>query len=338
MFAVAVINLTLGLGDERLALPVHVKQTSLGEVNIDHYWLDVRTLYGQRNRPATTHSAVLAVYRYMCEREHEFFSTATTETYLLAALLPTVRANGSRRVFADARLPGSSTKRQKVQIEELEEILRASRSASISRQQFYDTSLSLLGRPEFTENEQLAYLKLTTELFRGTHRLYRGEHDAALARLKDNWAKLNRQYGRRRGCEVEKIALDALSYECRAAFYRCYSALWCKLIPYLAENHGLTNESLSFLRLWHLEALDMGHIYRLFHGNIIGLHPAGTILTTSPTARSVVSEWLLDPASDERFGRILNAILLAIHHYSEQRTEKNSGRRFATGLVSSRLY
>lgn len=334
----AVINLTLGLGNERLALPVHVKQTSLGEVHVDHYWLDVRTLYGQRNRPATTHSAVLAVYRYMCEREHEFFSTATTETYLLAALLPAVRPNGSRRVFADARLPGSSTKEREDQTGELEEVLCTCSALSISRQQFYDTSLSLLGRPEFTENEQLAYLELTTQLFRGTYRLYRGEHDAALARIKDNWAQLNRQYGRRRGCEVEKVALDALSYECRAAFHRCYSALWCKLIPYLAENYGLTNESLNFLRLWHLEALDPGHIYRLFHGNVIGLHPAGTSLMTSPIARSVLGEWLLDPASDERFGRILNAILLAIHHYSEQRTEKNSGRRFGTRLMSSRHY
>lgn len=141
-----------------------------------------------------------------------------------------------------------------------------------------------------------------------------------------------RRIGRRGGHALDKQVLDILSYECRAAFHRCYSAGCWDLIPRLTLKYHLSPANQCFLHFWHLdhcsESAQGPHaMFHLFHGHIFALHPAGAALLQSPTGRDLLATWLQEPESAAAFGRLLHAIFVTLHRYVEQRETGASNRR-----------
>ena len=114
--------------------------------------------------------------------------------------------------------------------------------------------------------------------------------------------------------------LDVLSYEARAAFHQCYSALWFELLPRLVDRHGLDALGREFHELWHLDQIrepEPGARVHLFHGHVFALHPAGGLLLGTPAGSDRVGAWLTAGEDrEEAFERLLHALFLTVHHYA----------------------
>ncbi|HEY4261960.1 MAG TPA: hypothetical protein VGM98_17445 [Schlesneria sp.] len=249
------------------------------------------------------------------------------ERYLLASLVPYVRAEGSRTIFADAFLKKMSQVKQSATIRAFEsDILRPTRSARLSRRTFSNQVWELLGRTKFpatiqdTYNEQLALTLDEACLL-----LSSGDLDAAAALALKEWRRLMRCIGRRAGNSEQKIALDVISYEARAALHHCYSVTWLALIYAFEQTGEIDPISAAFLRFWH--TVDEGaDSVTLFHGHVFALHPATGPFILSRTGRALLGEWFQNSDSMEIFERLLNGIFLALMHYHTQRDDARDNR------------
>ncbi|WP_166830626.1 hypothetical protein [Thalassoroseus pseudoceratinae] len=136
------------------------------------------------------------------------------------------------------------------------------------------------------------------------------------------WKTILKQIGRRRGKALEKQVLDILSYECRTALHRCYSAVWDALLPYLGWQYDLTDKCKAFHQLWHYDHCTPSNEYErinfhLFHGHIFALHPAcGPVLRTQ-TGQELFGEWLQEGTLSS-YHRVLHALAVAVGFYAEQ--------------------
>jgi hypothetical protein len=114
---------------------------------------------------------------------------------------------------------------------------------------------------------------------------------------------------------------------------RCYSAAWdMLLLPHLTQAYPLSVETITFLRLWHLDQAsesNLGEVayFHLFHGHAFTLHPATALFLSSPTRRELVGNWLATGYSDRAFGRLLHGVLIAVFHYAGIRDDTIQRRR-----------
>jgi hypothetical protein len=115
--------------------------------------------------------------------------------------------------------------------------------------------------------------------------------------------------------------IDILSLECRAALNRCYLAVWCLLLPHLANRYQLSEESIAFHRFWHLDQCqptnDHGGLFHLFHGHTFALHPGAGLLLLTKTGSELMGQWLTKPVAGHAFERLLHAMCTAMGKYSE---------------------
>ncbi len=336
------------------------KRTVLGDVNIDQFWMHQHGLYGERNQESRNRRAIIDYFWALCMRHGTILEQAVRESYLLAELLPYARSNGSRRVFADATLtrPEHMGERNEEVVAELERLLQASRDKELSKIAFRDHTANLLGPPEYEPQVWERYGQFCRELFEdASQALLRADREA-VSIVVGRWAEKMRTIGRRGGHELEKEVLDIMSYECRAALHRAYSAVWCGLLPHLADKYEISGESLAFHRFWHLDQCEESNqpdeaYFHLFHGHIFALHPACGAFMLTRTGPELVGEWLKDLESETTFPRLLHGLFVAMHHYAgrnqvyaflrkkeskpdtvsdmvafeEQLTEQRSGRR-----------
>lgn len=141
--------------------------------------------------------------------------------------------------------------------------------------------------------------------------------------------------------------LDVLSYECRAAFHRCYSAVWLELLREngpLQSGHGLGVPDMCFLCLWHLD-----HNWssgrsdancHLFHGHIPSLHPAFSLLVQTQAGRELIGNYIsCEPEAKrlEAFAKLLHAALLAVYIYMDKRELLAEERRSALPMDPEQL-
>ena len=320
-------DLHFPVGTATFSLPLQRKALKLGNTTVEQFWIDSRSLYGQRNRPAGVHSTMLAIYWEVCSASGAISEADTKETYLLASLLPKMRANGSQRVFLDARVKRDAKRKQET-LRELNSLILASNHQRMTGIDFQAATLAALGRPEYSTEERNAYLLLSTDLLREASLELRRDRSRALASLFDSWARLQRRFGRRAEVRSEKTALDALSYEARAAFHRCYSTAWQFVLPALDRQFSLPNATKRFSEFWHHEhGSDVANLlrFRLFHGHIFALHPAAAGMIQTKAGSQALDEWLQD-SSEVRTERLLQAFLVAMHHYAGVREDYNSNR------------
>jgi len=327
---VGIVKETLRAGDREFTFELHRKQDKFADVEIDHWWLDQRTLYGQRN--TRRRIAPLAdCFWALCEGAATTSERDVQESYILAKLIPYARSNAARGVFQDAR-PGRlrDPKRRREFFEELERTITQGCAQPIDVLGFHRTTADLLGPPEYDNQDRDRYAEFAAELLdRSCASLQRG-NKAAWTMARKKWKDALSKWGRRAGHEAEKRVLNAFSYECRAAVHRCYSALWDELSWLLFQKHALSEANLRFLRFWHLDISwdppAQGQ-FSLFHGHIFGLHPASGLLLQTLPGRDVLGAWLSDLDSAGAFGRVLRAIQFCLFAYHERSEETAQSRR-----------
>jgi len=298
------------------------KQAVMGDLKVDQWWMDRRTLYGERGRKKANHAMIVDYWWSRCMKEGKVFQDEVHESYILAKLLPYARSNGSRRVFGDAvptrkKIEGISVQKATA---ELDDILATSRDMELDKHQFYLRTADCLGPPEFEPEIVEAYEQLTAEFFgKALPALQRDGTEGLSVAIQDGEARM-KSIGRRRGHQVEKWALDMLSYMCRAAFHQCYSLVWCDLLRHLKQKYEMDDHSFAFHRLWHLAQREPSNRddcdFHLFHGHILALHSAAGNLINTKTGGELMAAWLKEAGDGTAFRRLLHGLLVAIHHYA----------------------
>jgi hypothetical protein len=126
-------------------------------------------------------------------------------------------------------------------------------------------------------------------------------------------------FARRSGNHAKKLALDMLSYECRAAMHRCYSATWEKLLTHLEEKYELDRASVQYHRLMHFDIVlpsdDPRSYFHLFHGHIFALHPGVGLFLQTKTGGELIGEYLRSDDGDRPFQRLLNGLWVSLVDY-----------------------
>ncbi len=300
------------------------KVATLGDVVIDQFWMPIHTLYGQRNRRAVNQQPIVDFWWAVCGDKGSRDEKPVQEASLRAKILPHARSNGSRRVFLDSFQTVPTERRKLIQawIAELDQRLSVSRFEEYDEEAFRDATADLIGPPIYDDSVQQRHAEVADRLFREARETIRHEGPEAIDSVLRNWEGFMTSIGRRRGNPVEKEVLDILSYECRAALHRCYSAVWSLLLPALAYRYSLSDKSYIFHQLWHLDRCresdhgDQGH-FHLFHGHVFGLHPAcGPVLLTR-YGTELFGRWLLE-GSLQSYRRVLHALAVAVGFYGEQ--------------------
>src|SRR6185503_5381035 len=100
---------------------------------------------------------------------------------------------------------------------------------------FHRKTLELLGRPEYSSKEMKAYQAMAREILDDARTYLPDYPVAALVAARGTLLRKLEQWSSRSGTHAEKTALDALSYEARAAVNRCYSIFWRAVIQNWAK-------------------------------------------------------------------------------------------------------
>lgn len=329
----------VSVGGQAFTFTLCRKAENLGPVQIDHWWMRTTELYRQRAQRQCNggnYEAVTETFWAQCLIDNSHVERDVQESYLLARLVPHVRSQGSRRVVGDAYLaPNTKDARQnrKTALQKLDRLLQGSRTETMTRLEFSRRTGDVIGPPVLADELKEAYLACCKELFDPVVAVLATDKEAAVARLLASWQRLMRSVGRRGGQQTKKQVLDILSYEARAALHRCYSDAWDKLLlPHLTKAYQLSTETISFLRLWHLDHTsesNLGNVadFHLFHGHIFALHPATALFLSTPVGRELVGCWLATGVDNEDFGRLLHGIFVAVVDYAGLRDEASQRRR-----------
>ncbi|HKB41105.1 MAG TPA: hypothetical protein VKD72_32050, partial [Gemmataceae bacterium] len=261
------VRITIPVEDRSPVFSLCRKAELLGTVPVDHWWMQKTALYGQRARRAKAGGnfhAVTSAFWALCGREGAQHEPETQESYLLARLVPFARNQGSRRVFVDACLdpprssPDSAYQKSP---EELEPLLHSTRTKRMSRLDFQRKTGDALGPPQLDNDTTTTYRAFCEDLFAPARELLPADEAGAVERVIARWQWWMGSIGRRGGQARQKLVLDVLSYEARAALHRCYSAAWdMLLLPYLQKHYRLSPASVTFLRLWHIDQAEESNL------------------------------------------------------------------------------
>lgn len=159
--------------------------------------------------------------------------------------------------------------------------------------------------------------------------LMRGDSEGAITKIRDKWTAFREKYLRRAGFTIEKIVLDMLAYENKAAFHHCYSNLWDHLIAQLEKRYSWNDATVVFHKFWHFapHLSDGGGEYTPFHGHIIGLHPGCGWMISTSSGQQLIADWLRDLRNFTLYRRILYGLWVSLNHYVTRLSEQKMDRR-----------
>ncbi|QGJ68590.1 Hypothetical protein PBC10988_2510 [Planctomycetales bacterium 10988] len=313
------------------------KKAPYGEFSINQWWMDRKTLYPDRgNRTKTNYEPIIRYWWALCRRHRTNEQKDILENFILVRLLPYIRSNGAKDVFQDAVPPQKNVEgiSRQAFIFQLDQMLQASRDQELDWVQFHHRTADCLGPPEYDLEINELYNQFCKELFEeGRQAIERyGKDGIIIAERK--WTQWLNFFSRRKGHEQEKKVLDILSYECRAAFHQCYSAVWCELLRALDKKYNWSDEEYYFHRIWHTELRlpsdrPEESYFHLFHGHVFGLHPAAADFISTQTGAEMVGD-VLKGEDDQPFRRMLHGLLVAIHAYQDRRETYADSRRNAS--------
>lgn len=315
------------------------KVISLGDHTFDQYWMRRNGLYGNRKTMSRNHRSVIDCFWELCcdaGSAHDMEESDIRETFLLAKLLPFVRSNASQKVFRDASLQHYNDKQTKAfqaYVKELDDFWLPNNGTK-TMQEFYDVIASCVGPAGYEPDVFRAYDKYISDIMQ----------DSSSCKVRplatiEKWKKLISSVGRRSGRTIEKQALDILSYECRAAFHKCYSAVWYYLILNVLRNEfGLSESAMTFHGMWNIDLVlpsnESSEVnFHLFHGHIFGLHPAFGYLVNTVRGRQVIGDLISEPTNELVQGKFLNCGLVAAQFYAAKHDfnkEVRSGKSWLT--------
>jgi hypothetical protein len=312
------------------------KSALFGSLPVKQAWVDLRTLYEPVRAPNS--GGMVSYFWGSCRAYGTAYERGPQETYLLARLLPLTRAIGSRRIVPDGRFgPARSAAYagvEKAAVNLLRQLLLDDRNTGMSRLAFRDQTAGLLRIPTPDEETIALYKRLCEELFSDAREVVVRDPDRAIRIMARRWMEATRQWGRRLGHKREKLVMNYLSYDCRAAFHRCYSAYWWDARHAIASHLQLKHTDLRLMRLWHFDHTSEAEVsdvpFSWFHGHILGLHPAAGLLTATSIGREILADYLQAESVEDRklrFSRVLRAVLHAIYVYQHHRDEVRQARR-----------
>lgn len=156
----------------------------------------------------------------------------------------------------------------------------------------------------------------------------------------DGWVSTKRKKGNQ---GRPRDFLNRFSYECKVAFYTCFSNAWIDIIPVLRRDHRLDPVSERFLRFWHMQ--NQPAETDVFRGQVLSLHPLSGFLMKDPALLTVAGRFFGTPAHARVFERgeadvaeywnLVGAILTAGHQY-RQALDRQAARRGAGATVAAR--
>lgn len=326
----------LSVGGQEFQFRLCRKQEQFDAVAVDHWWIDTRRIYGQRNGSVVEGQVITDYFWALCKHHGTALDPEVQESFFLARLVPYARSNGSRRVFADAHVTraGQSSPTKSEVIAELDQLLRTSRGSEITMAEFKDKTGDLLGPPRYQPEIMERYQQLTADFLGEARAALQSYGTAGIEVGIARWRKLLAYMGRHRGFAVEKAVLDILSYECRAALHRCYSAAWYDLLAHLAVKYRFDQATKSFLHFWHLDhvseaAQGRDAVFHLFHGHVLALHPASGDFVQTGTGRKLLGAWLARPTSATGFGKLLHGMLVTLCQYAVRNNDAALARRIS---------
>ncbi len=142
--------------------------------------------------------------------------------------------------------------------------------------------------------------------------------------------------------ENVRLFLNLFSYESKVAFYLCYANAWAFILPILEDEHGLNEQSIRFMRMWHHQnqhLLIEGKVHHIFSGQVLSLHPLSALVLTDPGTLSVINKWVGHPdyqqlidsnneATSKEYWNVVLTILAAANEYkqSHQRWDQSRGK------------
>ena len=306
------------------------RQTALADQTIQQYWIPKQGLFGTRNNRSGNHSAVLDFFKCLCRDEEDRHETSA-KVHLLASLLPLVRSNKAQGIFPDASVsrPKNCPTPSDFNSEELETQLKESESERVSIIDFCNRNREAVEFPDFPDATFRLYREFEEELFDGATSLWWDDPAEAKVLVEERWLRWRDGLGRHRGNEDKKDVLNILSFECKAAFHQCYSALWVEMIPRLMVNERNQEFSQTFHTLWHLDhrLAIPGHArdVHLLHGLALGLHPAFGMLLTTETGSRLVGETVAEPENIAAQERFLHAGLVSLYLFAAARRSRCRG-------------
>lgn len=317
------------------------KQTMLGKLELDQWWMDKRGLYGERNKESENRQEIIKFFWALCLCQGSAFEDqAVQESYILARLLQHSRSNGSRRVFADASMENSCSS---AELDELNQLLISGKEDKMGPFDFYRNTANFLGPPEYTEEEKDRYQEMVSELMHSACSALTNRDLLGYQEAEERWINYMKTIGRRRGNQLEKCVLDILSYEARAAFHRCYSQVWQYILLHLSKQFYLSDDSVLFHKLWHLDMImpsnetDKAN-FHLFHGHIFGLHPAGSDFIRTSTGQEIIGDMILNPEEDDYHRRFLYGYNLACYKYADRHQVSRELRRQSAQNMSDKFF
>jgi hypothetical protein len=310
-----------------------------GEIPIDHWWMEVTPLYGQRqnrNSADPNRRSVIECYGEYCRRAGDV--REAQERVVLASLLPEMRSQGSRLIINDA-FPGAAKGKIKSQdVNDLNALICQQKGRRVTIDEFHDGTLKLLKSRKLPGELKSKYVEMSESLFRESCRLLECGNgwEAMMANAGPIWSSWQKRYGRRSGHEDEKMVMNILSYEARAAFHHCYSVAWTLLSDSLIASHGITPPTKKFLNCWHRDlidenrrTLDSDGCWSLFHGHVFALHPASARFGLTSAGKSLLGDFLIAEGNEESvaFERVLNGMLIAVGEYHSRMSDQSFNRK-----------
>lgn len=306
-----------------------------GEGNGDQWWMSIPGIY--QNGPERNPNSPTIIEHYwscICDHVHDSRLEHAVERYLQASLLPVYNSRRAARVFMDS-IPGKRDHHEAVNV--LNTLLFNSRYKMMSEEEFCIGTVGLLRSDEIPSSRRQPsdelvnlYSGFMTDLLDEPKKILRdGEPLRAVALAQSTWNALRNRFGRRSGFLMQKIALDMIAYEGKAAFHHCYSNLWENLIPHLSKKYGWNDATTTFHKFWHFAPhVRDGHgEYTPFHGHIIGLHPGCGWMIKTPTGQQLMANWLMDLWNNDAYRRVIHALYVSIHHYVSRLSELKNDRK-----------
>jgi hypothetical protein len=221
-------------------------------------------------------------------------------------------------------------------IVELDRLLAAGRHDAMDRQTFADKTAEFIGPTKLDDEFTHRYEQMEAQLLEPARAAMTDNVLNGLQKALDQWRQWIEGFGRRRGSKLDKLVLDVLSYEFRAAFHEAYSEVWFDLVEHLSAEHGWSRSTRLFHVIWHTQRRypaqqENRGDFHLFHGHVLALHPATDLFLLTRTGLELVSE-AMEPSDDpSRFEpalyRLLNDLYLATYFYVERRKEDSDYRK-----------
>lgn len=339
-------------GCEKFRFQLCHREVKFGTQQFGQWWMDTRSVYPTRNRPASNFEPIVNFWWQCCLAHGTNRNQGICELFLLASLFRKTRSNGSRRVMLDSIPRAGNRIEQQVITEKLEDLLSRSRGNEKSILAFSRDTGLMLGPPDYAPEVIELYREFTSELFGlAVPRLVIGDDAHALDHVNEIWGTWHSRFGRRGNVHLEKQVIDILSYESRTSVHRCYSHVWDKITNWLATARGCSIASFVFHRLWHLDTFwpsneHTDKNFHLFHGHILGLHPASAVFVKTTTGKRLIGDWLavtpigwelMDNPESPELRRLLYGLYVAVSDYAERHGVANLLRQEQPNQLPSQI-